>query len=68
MDSEVAWLWMGGTSIVGSAYFLYGKRQAQLVPALCGLLLMGYTWAVPFGVWSILIGAALLIAPFVIRP
>ena len=48
------------------AYFVYGKRQAKLVPMIAGLLLCVYPYFIDSVLWLSVVGLALLIAPFVI--
>ena len=52
---------------IGTGYFIYGKRQHKFVPLLCGMALIGYTWAVSNPVEIVGIGAALMAVPFFIR-
>lgn len=52
---------------IGLGYFLYGKKQARLVPLLCGLALMIYPYFVPNVYLLAAIGAALVAAPYFIR-
>jgi hypothetical protein len=54
------------TGAVGLAYMVYGKRQMKLVPIVSGLLLGGYSYFIDSWVWLGVVGAALVIAPFVI--
>ncbi len=55
------------TGILGMAYFVYGKRQQNLVFLFAGIGLCVFPYLVS-GVWlELLVGAALTAAPFVIR-
>jgi multisubunit Na+/H+ antiporter MnhC subunit len=54
------------TSAVGLAYFIYGKRQTKYVPLLAGMLLCVYPYFVDSLTWLVVIGAALLVAPFLV--
>jgi len=55
------------TGSIGTGYLYYGKKQAKLVPMICGILLMGYSYFTD-NIWILLIvGAALMAAPFVIK-
>lgn len=52
---------------IGTGYLIYGKKQARLVPAICGILLIIYPYFTD-NVWILLgVGAALCAAPFVIK-
>jgi hypothetical protein len=50
----------------GMAYFVYGKRQAKLVPMLAGIALCLYPYFLDSVLWLCLVGAVLLVVPFVI--
>jgi len=50
----------------GVAYFVYGKKQAKLVPMVSGVLLCVYPYALDSVLWLVVIGLALIAAPFVI--
>ncbi len=52
---------------LGMAYFVYGKKQAAIVPLLCGVALMVFSYFVS-NVWlMVLIGAALAATPYFFR-
>ena len=50
--------------IFGMAYFVYGKRQQKFAPMLCGVLLGVYPYFTDNPYVLVIIGAALLAAPF----
>jgi hypothetical protein len=50
----------------GVAYFVYGKRQAKLVPMLAGVGLCVYPYFFDSVVWLSVVGLLLAAAPFVI--
>jgi hypothetical protein len=53
--------------IVGGAYLLYGRKTSKVTPMVCGVALMVYPYFVD-NAWLLLgIGAALCIAPFVVK-
>ena len=55
------------TGAIGAGYLYYGKKQAKLLPAICGLGLMFYPYLVD-NIWLLLIiGVALVAAPWVIN-
>ncbi len=62
------WLIVGVvTGSVGMGYFVYGKKQQQLVPMLAGAGLCIYPYFTS-DLWvTILVGIALMGAPFLIR-
>jgi hypothetical protein len=49
---------------IGMGYFVYGKRQSALLPLLCGIGLMVFPYFVTGTLWMLLIGAALMAAPW----
>ena len=52
--------------VFGAAYFVYGKRQAKLVPLIAGVLLCIYPYFIESVLWLCIVGVLLLAAPFVI--
>ena len=52
---------------LGLGYFVYGKRQKMIVPLVCGIGLMGYTYFVSNTVLLVVIGCVLLGVPFFIK-
>ena len=52
--------------VFGVAYFVYGKKQAKLVPLVAGILLCIYPYFFDSMLWLSVIGVALLAAPFLI--
>lgn len=54
------------TGAFGMAYFVYGKRQSKFVPLICGVLLCIYPWFTDNVYVLCGVGAALLVAPFVV--
>ena len=53
-------------SIIGMGYLAYGKKSQQLLIAICGIGLMGYSYFVDGTLYIILIGLALSALPFVL--
>lgn len=62
------WLVIGViTGSVGMGYFVYGKKQQMFVPMIAGALLCIYPYFTS-NLWvTILVGLALMAAPFVLR-
>lgn len=52
---------------IGLGYFVYGKRQAAILPLLCGVGLMVVPYFVGSTLWLIVVCAALMVAPWVWR-
>jgi 4-hydroxybenzoate polyprenyltransferase len=51
---------------IGVGYFMYGKRQTKFVPLLAGMMLCVYPYFVSSAVWLVVVGAALMAAPFLV--
>jgi hypothetical protein len=54
------------TGAIGVGYFMYGKRQAKFVPLIAGMMLCIYPYFVDRVLWLVVVGAALMAAPFLI--
>jgi hypothetical protein len=52
---------------VGGGYFIYGKKQREPLPMLCGFGLMIYPYFVSNTVLLVVIGAILMAIPFLFR-
>jgi len=63
MDALIASIFLG---IIGSGYFMYGKKSHQPVPLVAGVLLCVFPYFIDSFLWTMVVGAALLAAPFVI--
>ena len=61
-------LWGLLFSCGGLGYFIFGRRQQQIVPRYCGLALMVFPYFAPDIYMMLGIGAALLALPFIWRP
>lgn len=60
-------LWGVLFSSIGVGYFIYGRKQQKLVPLLCGIALMLFTFFVS-NVWAlVLIGIGLMAVPYFVR-
>jgi len=53
---------------VGLGYFLYGKKQAAIVPLVCGIALMIFPYFVSNTLLLVGIGIALAALPYFYRP
>jgi len=54
-------------SSCGLAYFVYGRKQRQLVPTLTGVVLMVYPYFVTHAALLVILGLAGLGIPWVFR-
>ncbi len=53
-------------SLVGLVYLKQGKAQADVAKMVCGVGLLGYTFFVSGTLYTVLVGAALTAAPFIL--
>lgn len=60
-------LWGVLFSSIGLGYFIYGRKQQQLVPLLCGIGLMGFTFFVSNNWLLVAIGVGLMAVPYFVR-
>jgi hypothetical protein len=49
---------------VGTGYFIYGRKQQALLPLFCGIGLMVFPYFVTGTLWMLLVGGALMAAPW----
>jgi hypothetical protein len=54
------------TGAFGLAYIVYGKRQAKFAPLVSGVLLCTYPYFITSWAALAIVGALLLVAPFVV--
>lgn len=52
---------------IGVGYFIYGKRQGMIMPMICGVALMAYTYFISSTPWLLIIGIALMALPYFFR-
>ena len=67
MSGTAALVWGILFGAVGGGYFLYGKKQHEPVPMLCGFALMVFPYIVSSTLMVVLVGASLMVAPFLFR-
>ncbi len=67
MAGEAQLLWGLVFSSAGLGFFIYGRKKGRLVPIVCGLSLMIYTYFVPNTYVLVVIGAILTALPFFLR-
>lgn len=60
-------LWGVLFSAIGLGYFIYGRKQQQLVPLLCGIGLMGFTFFISNNWLLVGIGLGLMALPYFVR-
>ena len=63
MDALILAVFLG---IIGTGYVMYGRRAQNPVALVAGVLLCVFPYLVDSLAWTVLIGAALLAAPFVL--
>ncbi len=52
---------------IGLGFFIYGKNQKALVPALCGVVLMIFPYFISSTLPMVVIGLALIATPYFVR-
>jgi predicted membrane protein len=57
-------LWGLLFSSIGLGFFLYGKKQRAVVPLVCGLVLMIYSYFIPNVIALVAIGVVLTAVPY----
>lgn len=67
MESEASLLWGVLFGAIGMGFFVYGKKQRQIVPLITGVLLMLYTYFVPNPVAVVLVGIGIMAIPYFVR-
>lgn len=60
-------IWTMVFGAFGLGYFSYGKKQKRFIPFVSGVLLMVFPMFVTDTLWTVLIGLALMVLPFVVR-
>ncbi len=63
--STLVWGMLFGA--IGVGYFIYGKRQAALVPLVCGIALMVFPYFLSSAWALVLVGVALMAIPYFVR-
>ena len=67
---------MGGTAsivwdvlfgVIGTGYFMYGKKQQSALPLFCGFALMVFPYFVSGTVLVVIVGVVLMAVPFLFR-
>ena len=66
MDTSLL-LWGLIFGSIGVGFFVYGKKQAAIVPMLCGLALMIFPYFVSNVIVLVVIGVALIAIPYFAR-
>jgi predicted membrane protein len=67
MASESELLWGLLFSSIGLGFFVYGRKQAMIVPLVCGLALIVYPYFMPNTVALVLTGLVLIAIPYFFR-
>lgn len=67
MPTPATLLWGMLFGAIGVGFFIYGKRQARIMPLMCGIALTVFPWFVSGALPTFVIGLALVAIPFVLR-
>lgn len=65
--SAASLVWSMLFGAIGVGYFIYGKRQAMMVPLACGIALIVYPWFVSGALLTVVVGVALMVVPYFVR-
>ena len=60
-------LWGLLFSSIGLGFFIYGKKQRNVVPLVCGIALMVYPYFISNTLALVAIGVALVCVPYFVR-
>ncbi len=52
---------------LGLAYFMYGKKQAAIMPMICGVALMIYPYFVSNDIVLVVVGVVIAAIPYFVR-
>jgi hypothetical protein len=52
---------------IGLGYFVYGRKQRAVLPLVCGIGLMAFTYFVDSTGWMLVIGGILSVLPWFFR-
>jgi hypothetical protein len=52
---------------IGLGFFIYGKKQRQVVPLVCGVAMMIFPYFVSGNVLTVIVGVALMAIPYFLR-
>lgn len=66
MDNPTSLMLTVLVSAIGTGYIVYGKKQRRGIALLSGIIMCVYPYFVDSPVWMILIGAVLMVIPFLI--
>ena len=67
MPSPATLFWGTLFGAIGVGYFIYGKRQATMVPLVCGIALVVYPWFVSGALLTVIVGVVLMAVPYFVR-
>jgi len=67
LPSPAVLFWSIVFGAIGLGYFMYGKKQAAIVPMICGVALMVYPYFVSNTIVLVVIGVVLAAVPYFVR-
>ncbi len=68
MEAKIPWFVAGlAFSIIGFAYFRYGKKQANVPMMIDGVILIGFSYFTDSWITTAAVGAVLTALPFVLK-
>ncbi|WEN14157.1 hypothetical protein PY254_13030 [Rhodanobacter sp. AS-Z3] len=66
MNTSTLW-WGLLFGSIGLGYFIYGRKQREIVPLVCGIALMAFPYFVSGAAWLIVVGVVLMVIPRFVR-
>ncbi len=64
MDNSALIFWGLIFSSIGFGYFLYGKKQSNLIALLCGIVLMIYPYFISNSTILVVMGIVIMAVPY----
>jgi hypothetical protein len=52
---------------IGLGFFAYGKKQKAMVPMVCGIALVAFTYFISNVYMLVIVGALLVVLPYFVR-
>lgn len=67
MGNAMSFFWGFLFGSVGLGYFIYGKKQAKMIPLVVGIALMVFPYFITDPVFIVIVGVALMAVPYYVR-
>ncbi len=67
MGNATSFFWGFLFGTVGLGYFIYGKKQAKMIPLVVGIALMVFPYFITDPVFILIVGCVLMVIPYYVR-